>query len=117
MGLVQLPYSYHMHSRHSYNTDSLISITCRLVMRDRLESNLDGSLCIINRRRIRCKQLYNGKMRTSANIICFEQGLCLLTERESIVAIFTKSLQEGTIGKCLSKHIFLLMSLFGNAQR
>src|SRR5258708_4804234 len=114
---MQLPYSYHMHGHRSHNTDSLISISCRLVMRNRLESNLDGRLCIINRRRIRGKQLGNGEMRTSTNIICFEQGLCLLTERESSLAIFTKGLQEGTICKCLSKHILLLMPLFGNVQR
>src|SRR5260370_17930196 len=85
-------------------------------MGPRLEANLDSRLCIIERRRIRGKQLGNGEMSASTNIVCFEQGLCLLAERKGSFAIFTKGLQEGTIGKRLSKHILLLMPFFGDAQ-
>jgi len=116
MGLAQLPCSYHMHSRHSYNTDSLISIPCRLVMRTRLESNLDSRLCIVDRRSIRGEESDNGEMCASTNIVCFEQSLCLLAEREGSFAIFTKGLQESTIDKRLSKHILLLLSLFRDAR-
>src|SRR5712692_9703753 len=86
-------------------------------MRTRLESNWDSCLCIIDRRRIIGKQLDNSEMRASTNIVCFDQGLCLLAERKGSFAIFTKGLQEGMIGKRLSKHILLLMPLFGDAQR
>src|SRR5258708_15970132 len=86
-------------------------------MRTHLEPNLDSCLCIIDRRRIRGKHLGNSEMSASTNIVCFEQGLCLLAERKGSFAIFTKGLQVGTIGKRLSKHFLLLMPLFVITQR
>src|SRR5947209_5475667 len=86
-------------------------------MRTHLEPNLDSCLCIIDRRRIRGKQLGNSEMSASTKIVWFEQGLCLLAERKGSLAIVPKGLQVGTIGQRLSKHILLLMPLFGDAQR
>ena len=87
----------------------MMSIAYCFGQRGSLEAHLDSRRRIVNRRSIRSDELGGRDVPTNAHIVCSEQSLGSLTEREGGFSILLIASHEGTIGDHLSKQVLLLL--------